>query len=188
MSVPAISVKRPRAYWIPAPWTELIERVGRHGIRMERIDAPREVEVESYRLDDAKIAPEPFAGRVPVTVTAVPLRRRQLYPAGSVRIPTDQPLGDLAVLLLEPASPDSFFRWGFMLQVLERTEYVEDYVMEPMAERMLQEDPALRQSFQEKLRDDEAFRGDPDARLSWFYQRTPFFDAEHRIYPIGREL
>jgi murein tripeptide amidase MpaA len=188
MSLPSVSVKRPRAYWIPPQWTELIARLARHGIKMERIAAPRELDVETYRLDDATTAAEPFEGRIPVTADPVPVRRHRLYPAGSVRIPTDQPLGDLAVLLLEPGSPDSFFRWGFMLEVLERTEYVEGYVMEPMAEKMLQEDPELRKSFEEKLGEDASFRGDPRARLNWFYRRTPFFDPEWRIYPIGREL
>jgi hypothetical protein len=145
------------------------------------------MDVETYRLDDAKVAGEPFEGHSLVAVTPVPLARRVTFPAGSVRVSTDQPLGDLAMLLLEPGSPDSFFRWGFMLELLERTEYVEEYVMEPMAGRMLEADPALRQSFQDKLRDDAAFRGDADARLSWFYQRTPFFDSEWRVYPIGRE-
>ena len=133
------------------------------------------------------MASEPFDGRTPVTVKPVPLRRRQTFPAGSVRVPTDQPLGDLAVLLLEPGSPDSFFRWGFMLELLDRTEYVEEYVMEPMAERMLADDPALRKSFLEKLDSDAEFRGDSRARLNWFYQRTPFYDPEYLIYPIARE-
>jgi hypothetical protein len=180
-------VKRPRAYWIPPQWGDLIARVARHGIQMEKIDAPRELEVETYRLDDAKTGAEPFEGRTTVTASPVALRRRQIYPPGSMRIPTDQPLGDLAVLLLEPASPDSFYRWGFLLEVLDRTEYVEDYVMDPMAERMLEENAELRKSFQEKLRDDAEFRGDPGARLNWFYERTPFFDPEWRLYPIGRE-
>ena len=40
-------------------------------------------------------------------------------------------------MLLEPDGPDSFFQWGFFLACLQRTEYVEGYVMEPLAERML---------------------------------------------------
>ena len=30
------SVERPAAYWIPGAWTEVIERLGLHGIRMQR--------------------------------------------------------------------------------------------------------------------------------------------------------
>ena len=74
-------------------------------------------------------------------VTAKPEieRRRQVFPAHSYRIPTDQDLGRLAALLLEPQSADSFFQWGSFLEVLQRTEYSEAYVMEPLAERMMEE-------------------------------------------------
>jgi hypothetical protein len=70
-----------------------------------------------------------------------------------------------------------------------------------MAERMLAEDPALRAAFQkwqtegaarsasQKVRrPDEAFEQGPDARLQWFYERTPFFDDRALLYPIAREL
>ena len=26
-----------------------------------------------------------------------------------------------------------------------------------------------------------------DARLAWFYERTPFYDQRFRLYPVGRE-
>ncbi len=189
-SRPAATVERPAAYWIPGAWTEVIERLAAHGVEMERLTAPREVEVEMYRLAAAKLAEEAFEGRVRVELTAPPEveRRHELYPRGSVRVSTDQPLGDLVVLLLEPQSPDSFFQWGFFHSILSRTEYVEGYVMEPMAERMLAADPALRAEFEKKLADDPEFAADPRARLQWFYRRTPFFDPRWRLYPVGREL
>ena len=109
------------------------------------------------------------------------------FPAGSVRVPTDQPLGDLAVLLLEPDSPDSFFQWGFFLEVLQRVEYVEGYVMEPLARRMLERNPALKRAFEKRLAEDADFAADPRARLMWFYERTPYFDERWRVYPVARE-
>ncbi|MFQ5843790.1 MAG: M14 family metallopeptidase [Planctomycetota bacterium] len=187
-SEPDLVVRRPRAYWIPPAWTEVIERLSVHGIRLERIREPRTLEVEMLRLVGPELAGRPFEGHVRVAVEEVtPQRRRERFPAGSVRVPTDQPLGDLAVLLLEPQSPDSFFRWGFFLEVLQRTEYADAYVMEAMAERMLAADPGLRDAFQEELRADAEFRGDPRARLLWFYRRTPFFDQRHHLYPVARE-
>ena len=32
-----------------------------------------------------------------------------------------------------------------------------------------------------------AVRHDPDARLRWFYERSPYFDPRYLIYPVGRE-
>jgi hypothetical protein len=166
----------------------VIERLALHGIELERIDESREVEVEMYRLTGAEVAGQPFEGRVRATATPVAERRRETFPPGSVRVPTDQPLGELAVLLLEPASEDSFFQWGFFHEVLSRTEYVEDYVMEPLAEAMLASDPELRAAFLEKLQSDREFRTDPRARLDWFYQQTPYYDDRYLLYPVAREV
>lgn len=187
-SEPGATVARPAAYWVPPGYRDVIERLELHGMEMERIEEPRTVEVEMYRLSDAELADQPFEGHVRATAVPVPERRRETFPPGSVRVPTDQPLGDLAALLLEPAAPDSFFQWGFFHEVLSRTEYVEAYVMEPLAERMLEEDPELREAFLEKLQSDREFRSDPRARLQWFYEKTPYYDERHRLYPVAREV
>jgi hypothetical protein len=70
---------------------------------------------------------------------------------------------------------------------LEPTEYIEGYILEPMAEKMLASDPKLAAEFRDKLRTDEAFRASPKDRLRWFYERTPFVDQRWKIYPVARE-
>jgi hypothetical protein len=185
---PQSSAARPLAYWVPPAYPEVIERLRLHGIRMERINGPRTLEVELLRLADPVLASEPFEGRVTVTAVATPERATRTFPPGSVRVPTDQPLGDLAVMLLEPDAPDSFFQWGFFLACLQRTEYVEGYVMEPLAERMLANDPELAAEFEAALAADAELAADPQARLEWLYRRSPWHDAEYGLYPVAREL
>jgi hypothetical protein len=184
---PEVVVERPHAYLVPPSWGDVIERLELHGIALQVLPEAVEIEVEMYRLVDPKLAPAPFEGRVPVTAATTVERRRERFPAGTVRVSTDQPLGDLAVVLLEPASPDSFFWWGFFHEVLSRTEYAEGYLMEALAERMLAEDPALAAEFAARLKGDPAFRGDPRARLDWFYQRTPYYDDRYLLYPVAWE-
>ena len=38
-----------------------------------------------------------------------------------------------------------------------------------------------------RLAADPAFAANGDARLQWFYERTPFYDDRFRLYPVGRE-
>ena len=52
---------------------------------------------------------------------------------------------------------------------------------------MLQRDPELRRTYDERVKNDEAFANDPRARLQWLYERTPYFDSRWRLYPVGRE-
>jgi hypothetical protein len=181
------SVTRPAAYWVPPQWSEVIELLQLHGIKGERLTAPREAEVTMYRFADPKFAAQQFEGHVRVTAAATAEKHKETFPAGTFRISTDQDLGTLAVLLLEPSSGDSLFQWGFFNSILAPTEYVEGYIMEPMAERMLAEDPKLAEEFRQKVEQDEAFRTNPQARLQWLYERTPFADERALLYPVGRE-
>jgi hypothetical protein len=187
---PSVVAERPAAYWVPAAKGEVIDRLRRHGLVLETLSSPRTVHVELVRLTggrhDSSAEKE---GRFPFTADGYePLRREVTYAPGSVRVPTDQPLGELASVLLEARSGDSLLAWGFFPEILQRTEYIDGYVIAPLADRMLQTNPELAREFNAKLAADPAFAADGDARLAWFYERTPFFDANYAIYPVGREI
>ena len=85
------------------------------------------------------------------------------------------------------ASLMTFFAWGFFNEILQRVEYLEAYALAPMADEMLANDPALRAAFEAKLASDAAFAANPDARLAWFYERSPYYDARYQLYPVGIE-
>lgn len=185
---PAITAARPAAYWIPAAWAHLGELLDRHGVEYERIDSDRSVAAREAVLDGARAEPMPFEGRMRVAVDSLQWREvdADLRP-GSLRVPTDQPQGHLAMLLLEPQSPDSYFQWGYMLEILNRTEYIADYVIEPTAQAMMEADPALRVAFRAALRSDGELAADGSARLHWFYERSPWIDDRYQVYPVLRE-
>jgi len=190
---PTDFIIRPKGYWVPASCNEVIERLKLHGIKMTTIAQPREVTVEMYRIEDARFANDegaalPFEGHMQVSGTTKAEKRKQLFPKGSVYISTDQPLGDLAIALLEPASKDSYFSWGFFHSIFQRTEYIEPYVIEPMAKKMLEESAELRKEFEQKKAQDKVFANDPAAILAWFYSKTKYYDDRYLLYPVGREL
>jgi hypothetical protein len=103
-----------------------------------------------------------------------------------VRVSTDQPKGRLAMHLLHPAFPDSFFQWGHFLDMFQRTEYVEGYVMEPYAQELLK-DPSTAQAFQAFLTQRQKQPPTGQEILQWFYRRTPYFDQRYLVYPIRME-
>ena len=188
-SRPTLTLARPEAYWVPSYRADIIERLRLHGVQMEVLEAPRAVSVQMLRLEDPRVSGRTSEGHVPITVETVTTEDRDwTFPAGSVRVPTDQPLGDLVVLALEPQSSESFFSWGMFPEILNRVEYIEAYAIAPLAERMLEADPDLRAAFERRLAEDAAFAADGAARLAWFYERTPFYDDRYRLYPIGREV
>jgi len=187
------TVETPDAYIVPPAWADVVERIRLHGIEVERLDEPLTTTAEIYRLPAAHIAqpsdwtPNPFEGHTRID-PGEPDRRLvdTTFPRGSYRISTDQPLGELLVLMLEPQAPDSFLQWGFFLEIFTRTEYVEAYVMEPLAQKMLDNDAALKARFEAKLANDPAFSSSQYQRLKWFYEQTPFYDAQYLVYPVAR--
>ena len=185
-TVPDISVTRPSAYYIPPQWTEVIERLHIHGIRMTRLTQPTEMKLQQYELSSPKFSSKDYEGRQTVKADAKLEPIETKLPSGTVRIDTHQPLGDLAILLLEPQSPDSLLQWGFFNPIFTRTEYIENYAVEPLAAQMLKDDPKLQRAFDKALKDEE-FAADPKARLRWFYERSPYYDNQYQKYPVLRE-
>lgn len=184
---PDIKVRRPKAFYVPATYKDVIERLHAHGIIMEVITVPEEVDVTMYRVADPKFSAVPFEGHFTVSGNFVKEKKRETYYAGSVRVDTDQPLGDLAILLLHPQSPDSFFQWGFFAEIFSRTEYIESYAIEPLAAKMLAEDPKLAADFEKKKKDDPSFVRNQQAVYEWFYSRSKYFDNRWLLYPVGEE-
>ncbi len=186
-SVPDIVIARPRGYWIPVSEPDVIDRLARHGVRMEKAADDVTVTVEMIRLADVQLSPRMSERRVGVRADCSRVEtRRETFPAGSVYVPADQPLGDLAIHMLEPACVDSLFAQGFISGCLDEVEYMEAYVVAPMADEMLATDPALKAAFEAALAADPIFAADPMARLKWFYSRSPYQDPRHLLYPIGR--
>jgi hypothetical protein len=181
-------VTLPAAWWVPATKPEVIALLRLHGIQFDTIAEPRTMTLDMVRIADPKLRPAD-EGHIPVKAKAfnhAPLQ--ETFPAGSVRVPSDQPLGLLAAAMLEPESTDGVLAWDFFPEILQRTEYIEGYVIAPLAEHMLATNPVLKAEFERKLASDPKFAADPDARLAWFYERTPYYDERYLLYPIGREL
>ena len=100
-----------------------------------------------FRADKVKLADHPVRGaRRRAEFTGAWQVERRTIPAGSLFVPIDQPRAPLLMQLLEPASPDSLVAWGFFHAAFEQKEYMEDYVAEEEARKMMARDPELRSS------------------------------------------
>jgi murein tripeptide amidase MpaA len=193
-----LAVAPPAAYVVPAPWTEVIDRLAAHGVQMLRTTAVWKGEVETYRCERMNWQARPFEGRHPIPAItdsteqtgARPqcrLVREQLsFPPGSVVVPLDQRTAKVAIHWLEPEAPDSALAWGFFDAIFEQKEFGESYVLEKLAREMLAKDPQVKAEFEKKLANDKEFAGNAYARLNFFYQRSPWWDQRLGLYPVGR--
>ncbi|KTF69803.1 carboxypeptidase [Sphingomonas sp. WG] len=184
---PTETVRLPKAWWIPPEQAEVIDRLRVHGIAFETIAAPRTLTVDRVRLIDPKLK-QPIEGRVPITAGFVHGDVEEVMPAGSVRVPADQPLGLLAAALLEPESQDSFLAWGFFPEMLGPPPSTDAFILAALGERLLATDPAIKAAFEAKLRDEPRFAADGDARLAWLHAQAGPGHPFVLRYPIAREL
>lgn len=182
----ATAVAPPLYYIIPPQYKDAIDVLGAHGIKFTRLKEPMTVEVESYRLSEPRWATSSFENRVTLTAKPNPVTETRTFAAGSVLIPLAQEAANVAIHLLEPASPDSFLSWGFFNSIFEQKEGGSGYVLEKLARDMLAKDPKLQEEFDRRLLD-PAFARNPQARLRFFYERSPYFTNQKiGVYPVGR--
>ncbi|QDV90310.1 Zinc carboxypeptidase [Phycisphaerae bacterium RAS2] len=175
----------PRAYLIPREWSTAADRLTLHGVFVQVLPEAVTMEVHSARFHDVKFAVRPFEGRFMAAFDVEPLTESRTYPAGSFLVRLDSPNAPVAVHLLDPLAPDALVRWGFFTPIFEQKEYFEDYVMGPMADRMLAEEPALRTEFDAWLKANPDKVANPRARLAFFYERSPYWDMKKEVYPIA---
>jgi dipeptidyl-peptidase 4 len=110
---PAASVARPFAYIIPAAFPQAIEAIKRHGLEVQELREDLDLDVEVYKLDKVERSPRRYEGHQFIRLTVTPRREARMLKAGSLIVRTTQPLGNLAVYLLEPGSEDGLATWNF---------------------------------------------------------------------------
>ena len=181
-----VSVAPPLYYIIPPQWTSVIDVLAAHGLHMQRLAEPLAVDVESYRFSEVKWGGSSFEGRVLVAQKNQIISERRTYPAGSIIVSLAQPTGRVALNLLEPDAPDSFVAWGFFNPIFEQKEYGEDYVLEKLAREMLAHDEKLRREFEQRVANDPKFAASAQERLRFFHERSPYWDRQLNLYPVGR--
>jgi hypothetical protein len=192
------STRVPAAYLIPRQWSSVIDVLTAQGVQMHPTSAAWSGSVETYRCADMVWNLPPFEGRHPLfagegagdhggqfghcdKITAT-----MDFPAGSMLVPLDQRLSQVALAWLEPEAPDSALRWGFFDAIFEQKETGEAYVLEPLARKMMADDARLKAEFEHRVESDRSFAADPSARLSFFYDRSPWRDPQLGLYPVGR--
>ena len=194
-----VAVVPPLAYIVPAQWSAVTDVLEAHGVVVQKLTTPWTGPVEQYQCGSMVWQRPPFEGAHPLFAgeappgqggkfgKCLPVQQTYTYPAGSVVVVLNQRLSKVAMHWLEPSAPDSAMAWGFFDPIFEQKESGEPYVLEKLARDMLAKDDLLRAEFQSRLDSDSAFAADPQARLDFFYKRSPWYAANHvGLYPVGR--
>jgi len=109
----AETVSRPFAYLLPSTCGEAVATLQRHGLDVQELREDISLDLEVYKVDSIEKSPRRFEGHNVVDLKVTPRRDARLVTAGTLMVRTAQPLGALAVYLLEPRSEDGLAVWNF---------------------------------------------------------------------------
>lgn len=183
-TVPNVEADLPKAFWLLPEQGSVIEKLALHGIHMTRLENAKTLTLQHLVAKEWQFAQKPMEGRFRVQGDFSQSWQTQLLPKGAVRISTDQALGRLAATLLLPSGPDSFFQWGYFYSMFERSEYFEPYAIVPLIAKENEKNSQLKKEFAEALKQDKQLASSPEAKVNWWYQRLPYFDAKYLHYPV----
>ncbi|MFC1573248.1 hypothetical protein ACFL6M_06580, partial [Candidatus Eisenbacteria bacterium] len=185
--LPRATAVMPHGYLMDAAFEHVAETLRRHAINVRRLSEPFECDVDIYRIKSASFQEQPYQGHHPLSdIEGAWSTEKRLFPAGTYWIPLAHPAGLTAMHLLEPESADALLVWNAFDTIFERGIILERWALEENARDLL-EDETIRREYEEALAD-SAFAADPNARLEFFFQKTPYVEERERLYPVFRVL
>lgn len=177
----------PKAYLIPQGWFPIIDRLRENNIEMKELEEDTIIEVEAYRIADYKTRPEAYEGHYPHYSIVVEKSTKTVYfLKGDYLVKTTQHGLRYLVETLEPEAVDSFFNWNFFDTILQQKEGFSPYVWEDKAAELLEQNPELRERFQQKKDTSPDFSTNWYAQLDWLHKHSPNYEETHLSYPIFR--
>lgn len=181
------TIEIPRAYIVPQGWWQVTDLLKLNQIKLEPLARDTTLYVETYSIEDFKTGEQAYEGhykhsetRVSKTMDSVQFRK------GDFVVKTFQEGARYLIETLEPEAPDSFFNWNFFDTVLQQKEGFSPYVFEDIAKNMLDENPELKERFEEKKNSDTDFSNNWYTQLDWLHKQSKHYEEAHLRYPIFR--
>lgn len=106
-------VRYPWGYLISYPDPAVLDNLLGHGLVVERLTAEVTLEVEAFQITSLKSAERLYQGHHLNKIEGQTKLINKVFPAGTIFVPTGQPLGKVAAYLLEPESDDGLLVWNF---------------------------------------------------------------------------
>lgn len=111
--VPTKQTKIPFAYVLTVSDPKVLSVLKTHGIKMERLLADTEIEVQSFRIKELKPEQRLNQGHYNNIVKGEFTAEKKKFVKGTIIIRTAQPLANVAAYLLEPETDDGLLHWNF---------------------------------------------------------------------------
>ncbi|SHJ18529.1 M14 family metallopeptidase [Algibacter luteus] len=184
---PTKIIEIPSAYIIPQGWHQVINLLKLNKVEMKRFENDTILEVEHYKITDYDTRRMAYEGHYPhYNVQISSSLENKNFQKGDYIIHTEQEAIRYLIETLEPQAIDSFFNWNFFDTILQQKEGFSPYVWEDIALELLENNPDLREAFEQRKKSDSEFNANWYAQLDWLYKQSEYYEKAHMQYPVYR--
>lgn len=185
--ISSTSAEVPQYYVVPQAWGEAIANLKANGVQLKKMNRDTVLEVTSYYIKDAEFVKQPYEGHFLMTnLKTEKTRQKRTFLKGDYLINTRQKNIRFIMAVLEPIAVDSYLRWNYFDEIFQQKEYFSAYVFEDTAHKLLAEDDALRERFEQWKKENPAKAKDVNTALYYIYTQSPYYEKEHLRYPVAR--
>lgn len=180
------SVKVPNFIIVNSQETEVLERLKANQISYKTLEKDTLIQVMNERVHAFEAPKKPYEGHYFHSKMETTFEKNEiLFKKGDVMIDLKQPKRQFLLSTLISKADDSYFRWNFFDSYLQQKEYFSPYVFEDQAIEILAKNPTLKAAFEQKKRDDKAFRESSWDQLYFIYQHSELFEKSFHLLPVS---
>ena len=178
-------VRVPKYYFVGRQEKDVIKRLKANKVKMKKLKNDTLMRLGVFEITDFQFSKRPYEGHFQLNNVKVNLGERLVaLKAGDVRIASNQQNATFIHSVLQPEAEDSYFSWNFFDSYLQQKEYFSSYVFIDKIEGILNNDPALREAYDNRMKDDKEFRESEWAQLYFIYKRSPYFEKSVNVLPV----
>ena len=183
--IPSKEIQIPKAYILKQGWWKVLDRLKGNSIEHMVFKNDTIITAEEQHIKDFQTSKRSFEGHFIHSKTEVLAETKVVkFQKGDIYIPTQQNGVRYILETLESEATDSFFNWNFFDTILEQKEHFSSYVFEDIAEKLLQENPELKEFLNQKMKTDKDFAESAEAQLDFVYKNSPYYESAHLKLPI----
>ncbi len=184
---PTMTVKKPAVMIIPQAWTEVIERLKVNRVEMSRLLKDTTLDATFSYFEKVNTPAYPYESHYNHRGTQTSERKATVrFYRGDYIIELNQVANRYIMETLDPRGDDSFFAWNFFDGVLSQKEWFSDYVFDPMAEKIITENPKIKAELDSAKRVDTTLANSHWMQMNFVYQRSTYKEPSHNRYPVAK--
>ncbi len=178
-------IQAPKAYIIPQAYPEIIQKMKANGVKMKQLKKDSLMNLQVIFINNYQTSKRAYnAHYVHGNVQIHREKQKIQCYAGDYIIPVNQPTNRYIVEMLEPQGMDSFFKWNFFDEFLERREYFSSIGFEANALKYLKNHPKLATQFHEAVAQDTVLQKNHYKQLQYIYNHSEYTEKSYKRLPV----